>query len=262
MNGSLVNAFEYFIAMYEHNPDIRLYILGTTDKGVDYIISIMENRYDLSDLEGYRDNIICIKLKDMIRLEFDNLLVLDFITISVTKGLVRAKNLIVISEKHTSDPKYFYRKDLYNVTYYGEMPFHYKDQAYRMKLLLHRFKPLRFVKEGIYINAPFTNPLTFDYNKPSIKALNLPDKPILLKSGKHLDNLFENFDTYVYYHANKWFDPHPRLFIECSFYGKEIYYVNDYGIKDGSYHRYNDVMENGIHYRDLSKDDEIVRMFI
>jgi hypothetical protein len=38
--------------------------------------------------------------------------------------------------------------------------------------------------------------------------------------------------------------------------------VNDYGIRDGSYHRYNDIMENGINYRDLSKDDEIVRMFI
>ena len=61
----------------------------------------------------------------------------------------------------------------------------------------------------------------------SIIELDLPDKPIILKSGNHLGNLFEKFDTYVYYHANKWFDPHPRLFRECKFYGKEIHYIND-----------------------------------
>ncbi len=263
MNGSLVNAFEYFIAIYEHNPDVRLYWLKMTQNGIDQILEVMENRYDLSGLEGFKDNIIPIGARDLIKIQFKNLLVLDYITIFETRGLIRADNLVVISEKKTEDPNYFYRKDWYNVTYYGEMPFHYKDRAYRMKLWLHRFKPLRYVKEGIYINAPFTNPDTFNpMEKKSIRDLNLPDKPILLKSGKHLDNLFENFDTYVYYHANKWFDPHPRLFIECTFYGKEIYYLNDFDIRDGSYYRYNDVIKNGIQYRDLDENDEIVRMFI
>jgi hypothetical protein len=67
---------------------------------------------------------------------------------------------------------------------------------------------------------------------------------------------------YVYYHANKWFDPHPRLFLECTFYNKEIRYYNKYDIKDGSYYRYIDVMLRGIDDRTLSKDDEIVRQFI
>jgi len=262
MNGSLVNAFEYFISIYEHNPEIKLLCMNTTQKGIDYIVSVMENRYDLSDLNNFKDNIILVTFKDLLRYEFDNLLVLDFVTISKTKGIIRAKKLTVISEKHTEDPKYFYRKDWYNVTYYGEMPFHYRDKKYRMKLLLHRFKPLRFVKEGIYINAPLTNPSIFNPNIKSIIALNLPNKPIILKSGAHLENLFENFDIYVYYHANMWFDPHPRLFIECTFYGKEIHYINDYGIKDGSYYRYKDIIESGIENRDLSKNDEIVRMFI
>lgn len=262
MNGSLINAFEYFIAMYEHNPEIKLHCLNLSEAGVDYWISIMENRYNLSDLEGYRKNIINIQLKDLIRLQFDNLLVVDFVTIATTLGLIRAKNLVVISEK-TDDPKCFYRKDLYNVTYYGEMPYLYKDHQYRMKLLFHRFKPLRYVKEAIYINAPLANIFRLRVlEKPSVAALNLPDKPLLYKTGAHLENLFENFDTYVYYHANRWFDPHPRLFVECTFYGKEVYYVNDYGIKDGSYYRYKDICENGVKDRDLSKDDEIVRQFI
>jgi len=262
ITGSLINAFEYFIAMYEHNKDVVLMCFKTTENAIKLMISVMKDRYDLSDLEGFEKNIIAVKWNYLIRNEFDNLLVVDFVTINKTRGFIRAKNLVVISEKHTDDPEFFYRKDLYNVTYYGEMPFHYKDIPYRMKMLFNRYKPLNKVEEAIYINSPQTNNATFDYNTAFLKDLNLPDKPIILKSSKHLGNMFEQFDTYVYYHANKWFDPHPRLFVECTHYNKDIYYVNNHGIKDGSYYRYKDIKENGIKNRTLTKDDEIVRQFI
>jgi hypothetical protein len=260
ITGSLINAFEYFIAAYEHNKDIKLMCLKSTKSAIELMISVMKNRYDLSGLDGFEKNIMPVSWKDLIRTEFDNLLVLDFVTISKTRGFIRAKNLIVISEKHTEDPEYFYRKDLYNVTYYGEMPFHYKDIDYRMKMLFNRYKPLKKVKEGIYINSPQTNNATFKYDTKFLKELNLPKKPVILKSCDHLDNLFEQFDTYVYYHSNRWFDPHPRLFVECAFYNKDIYYINNYGIKDGSYYRYKDVKENGVKDRTLNRDDEIIRM--
>lgn len=262
ITGSLVNAFEYFISMYEHNKDVKLMCLKSSQNAINLMLSVMKDRYDLTGVEGFENNVIPVSWKDLIWTQFDNLLVLDFITISKSKGLIRAKNLIVISEKHTDDPDYFYRKDLYNVTYYGEMPFHYKDIPYRMKMLFTRYKPLEKVREAIYINSPQLNNSTFDYNTSFIKDLNLPNKPIILKSSKHLGSLFEQFDTYVYYHANKWFDPHPRLFVECTYYDKEIHYINNHGIKDGSYYRYRDVKENGIKDRTLSKDDEIVRQFI
>jgi hypothetical protein len=39
-------------------------------------------------------------------------------------------------------------------------------------------------------------------------------------------------------------------------------YFNNYEIKDGSYYRYKDLLENGLEKRILSKDDEIVQLFI
>jgi hypothetical protein len=216
----------------------------------------MYNRCDIEDLRGFENNIKIIKRYKLMYEQFDRALVLDFGTISEIKGLIRVKDLIVISEKKTEDPNFFFRKDLYPVTYYGEMPFHYKDKAYRMKMLFDRYKKLKNVESAIFINSPHND------KKDFVKRLDLPDKPILFKTRDHRQNLFEQFDTYVYYHANKWFDPHPRLFVECTFYGKEIIYFNYPGIRDGSYHRYLDVIKNGIQYRNLDKDDEIVRLMI
>jgi hypothetical protein len=77
-----------------------------------------------------------------------------------------------------------------------------------------------------------------------------------------MNNLFEHFDAYIYYHANKWFDVHPRLFLECAFYNKDIHYFNKFNVKDGSYYRYHDLMKYGMEDRHLNEHDEIVKEFI
>jgi hypothetical protein len=170
------------------------------------------------------------------------------------KGLIRVKDLIVLSEKKTEDPEFFFSKDLYPVTYYGEMPFHYRDKNYRMKMLFNRYKKLKTVEPGIFISSPHND------SKRFIQTLNLPDKPIIFKTRNHKKNLFEQFDTFLYYHADKWFDPHPRLFVESAFYGKQIYYFNIPNVLDGSFYRYHDVLEHGITGRTLDKYDELVQL--
>jgi hypothetical protein len=255
LTGSTINAFEYFFAILEHNPNIKLILLDATKSHVDSFLSVIRDRYNLGGL-SFDENIIRLPLRMLLRRKFGKALVIDYSTINKTRGLLVAKDLIVICEKKTDDPEYMYNKNLYNVTYYGEMPFQCKDKDYRMKLLLKRFKPINKSKEAIYINSPHNKDRSF------IPDLNLPDKPILFKSRKHKTNLFEQFDTYVYYHANKWFDPHPRLFIECAWYKKDILYFNPFNIKDGSYYRYNDVLKYGVHNRTLTNEDEVVRQFI
>ena len=255
LTGSTINAFEYFFVMLEHNPDVKLILLDATKAQVQYFIEVVEDRYNLRGL-NYEQNIIRLELRMLLRRKFGKALVIDYSTINKTRGLLVAKELFVISEKRTNDPEYMYNKNLYNVTYYGEMPFQYKDKDYRMKLLFNRFKPINKSKKAIYVNSPHNRDKSF------LSTLNLPDKPIIFKLREHQNNLFEWFDMYVYYHANKWFDPHPRLFLECKFYNKEIRYYNKYDIKDGSYFRYIDVMLRGIENRTLSKDDEIVRQFV
>lgn len=256
LTGSTINLFEYFFTIYEQNKNIDLVFVDGGKEGIKYFIEIMYNRYNIKDLSGFEHNIRIVKRHKLLREKFENVLVLDYGTVHRVKSFISPKNLIVISEKNTDNPDFFFRKDLYNVTYYGEMPFHYKDKDYRMKFMFDRFKKLRKVKSAIYINSPKNDDFSF------VDTLPLPDKPIIYKSRGHKDNLFEQFDTYVYYHANKWFDPHPKLFVECKFYDKEILYFNPQKIIDGSFYRYNDIMKNGINDRLLTKDDEIVRQFI
>ena len=256
MNGSIINVFEYFLCAYEYNPDIKLIFLDCQQHFYDHFIRTIRDRYDLTGLDGFEDNILQIPRKTLLRTRFGRALVLDYGSIPKIKGCLCAKDFLMITEVLPEEKDFILDKNLYNVTYYGEMPFHYRDKEYRMKMLLSRMKTLNKVESAIYVNSPHNDDFSF------LEDLDLPDKPILLKKRLHQDNLFELFDTYLYYHANKWLDPHPRLFVECAHYNKEIIYYNMYGIKDGSYYRYHDVKENGTRDRNLTKDDEIIKRLI
>jgi hypothetical protein len=254
LNGAVIDAFEYYVKILEHNPDFYLIII----EGLSFepLFEAFENRYYLSDID-YKENIKFISRNDLIYMSFDKLLVLDYATIRETKGLLKAKEIIVISDLHTDNPDYMYDKKLNNVTYYGEMPFVYKDVNYRMKCLFCRFRELYGVKEGYYINSPCNDDKSF------VEKLEINQQlPIYYKSEDHVKNFFELFHCYIYYHANKWFDPHPRLFLECLYYEKSILYFNEYNIKDGSFYRHRDICINGLEDRTLTKNDEIVRLFI
>ena len=256
ITGSTINAIEYFLAIFEHNPDVKLVLVNGAEVVRDMFINLAESRYDLDDLD-YKDSIICLSKIKLVSQRFDKVLVLDFETIKETRDLLHANQLIVIQEKHTDKKEYtFDELNSKDIILYGEMPFQVKDIQYRMKMLFHRFKMLTKVESGIYVNSPHNKDYSF------LKKLDLPNKPIIYKSRNHLDNMFEHFDTYLYYHADKWFDPHPRLFHECCFYNKKVIYQQSKKILDGSYHRYIDMILNGIQGRILNKNDEVVRRFL
>jgi hypothetical protein len=258
LTGSTINALEYFLITYHYNKNINLMLINGTSTFKKNLIKLANERYNLDNLDGYENNIINIRKSKLVSYKFNVILVLDYMTIKETKGLIIADKIIVISEKYTAHPEYFYNKSLYNVKYYGEMPFHYKDFDYKMKCLFSRYKPLKNVKEGTYINVPGKGIL--DLKK--LQSMNLP-RPYLYKSKTNpKENLFEQFTHYLYHHMNEWFDPHPRLFLECTFYEKKIYYLNPFNIQDGSWYRWKDININGIENRTLNKEDEIICQLI
>lgn len=256
ITGALIDTFEYFLQIYELNKEFKLFMLNCDPYTYNRFIFVIKDRYDLNGIEDFEKNILCIPLGSFLKFKFKKVLVVDFVTINRTRGILNSEEVIVITESFTNSKTHVYSKNNYNVIYYSEMPFEYKDKEYRMKFLFNRFKRLNSTKEGIYVNSPFNKDYSF------LKKLDLPDKPIVTKERQHKENLFEEFDEYLYYHANKWFDPHPRLFHECFFYNKKIHYYNIYNIKDGSFYRYNDLLETGLENRTLSKEDEIVKLFI
>ena len=250
LTGSTINAIEYFLAGVEHNPELKLYLVNGKTRFKKAILKLMSERYVLDGLNI--SNIECIRASKLLTKRIDTALVVDYMTISKTKGLMNCEKIIVISEKHTSNPRYFYDKNRYNVEYYGEMPFHYKDHDYRMKCVFDRYKPLRNVRVGTYVNSPRNMHLD------QVDLSGFPQPAFFKSKNTPKENLFENFTHYVYLHANAWFDPHPRLFLECAFYDKTMDYINDFGIEDGSYYRWNDLQKNGLKDRTLTKDDDII----
>jgi hypothetical protein len=258
LTGSTINAIEYFLAGFEHNPELKLYLINGTVPFRRKILKLINERYEMQGFTQALHNIICLKKFYLPSKKFDTVLILDYMTIKYVKGTLNAKNILVISEKYTELPSYFLDKSLYPVTYYGEMPFHYKDHEYRMKCLFNRYKPLKNVQKGTYVNSPNNN----DFLEVQYAYLHLP-RPFYFKSKtKPEENLFEKFTHYLYYHADKYFDPHPRLLLECRYYDKCITYKNPYNVKDGSWYRYNDLLKNGLWQRTLDKDDEIIRQLI
>lgn len=253
LTGSTFNMFEYYVTILENNPEFKLIMLDATPSDIEYYCDIFENRYDLDDID-YRKNFMGKDFKEIVKLNstLSKVLVLDYGTVEKLKNILLLPEIVHIAER-TEDSKYCFSSD--NVTVYGEMPFSKWDKPYRMKLMFNRFKKLNKVEEAIYVYSPENKDRTF------VDDLDLGDKKILFKAGDHLSNLFENFDEYVYYHGNKVWDQHPRLFLECAYYKKKITYINNFNVKDGSYYRYQDLTELGLENRTLTKDDEIVKLF-
>ena len=256
INGALINVIEYFLAAYEHNKDIYLFLLNSNEGNKKYFLEMIYQRYNLEGLEGFEDNIIAGHRNMLLRKKFDVVLSHSTGTVKNTKGLINTKKLLVLCDYWLDNPEYFYGKDIYNVTYYGEMPFQYKDIQYNFKMLFDRYKALPFEEDNIYIHSPQNTDRTF------IKDISLPDKPIIFRERGHVQNFFTKYKSFVYYHAHKWFDPSPRLMHESYFYGKSVAYINKWKLKDGSWYRFHDLADNGLDNRVLSKDDEIIQRLI
>jgi hypothetical protein len=260
LTGSTINAIEYYLAGLEHNPELKLLFINGNYSFKRKIQKVIYDKYVFykGEWEKAVTNMLLMPKFNLPSVEFDTVLIVDYVTIFQVKGVLRAEKILVISEKYTDNPNYFLSKSLYNVEYYGEMPFHYKDHEYRMKCLFDRYRKLGEVQKGTYVNSPRNDDLNLILHLNELDMPHLP-LPFIVKSKTNPEeNLFEKFTNYLYYHANKWFDPHPRLFLECRFYQKPITYLNPHKIKDGSWYRYQDILRNNLHNRTLNERDEII----
>lgn len=257
INGSVIDVLEYFLAIYEYNKDFKLLLLKSNKDTMEYIHEVVRSRYNLNGIENFRNNIEIVTIGDLFIKRIKKALIADYITIKNLDSLSFCDKLFIICSTHNNYKNPF--KKLNKTVSFGEMPFDDRDENYKLKILFKRFPLINTdkVNSGILLNSPRNN--NIDPIRDFIKHQN---KPLIFKRQKHLVNFFKQFDTYIYYHANKCFDAHPRLFLECEFYNKEIFYINNHGIKDGSYYRYYDLVENGLDNRFLEKEDEIVREFI
>lgn len=244
LNGTLFDAFEYFICLLENYVDVKLIVIG--DSRFSSFFEIFEEKYNIDDIK-WKDKIVLLKSKaDLLKYKFKNLLLIDYTTIDYCYDVLTYDKLSIITNKIQTKIK--------NASYYTELyDTFYFDFKYKGKFLFNRYKEIKKCKRNTFVNL-------LGNKNDLIKHIN--KKEYILKSNRHVKNIYSEFDEYVYISDGSIFDCHPRMFHECYFYNKKIEYINLGNSKDGAYYRYNDLCENGLKDRILDSNDSIIKTFL
>lgn len=256
VNGSLINAFEYYIGIKRFNKDFKLVLINFSPAYIDFLTKVFSQRANNISFDWKSDIISLTRPKAMFK-RYDRVLILDYGTMRDMKGKVIAKEITIISEKNTDKEEYFWDPCKYRAKYFAEMPFEY-GESYRMKFLFDHYPQIESSNERVFVSSPeFT---WYNDSNFLLKIKEIRGRDYFLKHSGSIDDLFSKYDTFVYYKSPRVWDCHPRLMIESAFYNKEYWYYNDTDIKDGSYYRYMDLIQNGILDRNMEKDKVIERL--
>ena len=266
INGALIDAIEYYLYMKSINKDVKLCLIRTqysTKK--ESIYSLIDDRYDIPF--DYKKGIIYYNSRsELLRQEFTNVLILDYTTVEHAP-IIRAEHIHIIYDHHKS------KRRIYNVlqghdhiTVYNEMPFGI-GVPYKMKFAFDLYRIPDRSQRRCYVNCANKS-----YSELSRVEL-YTDKEIMITGydgvtdsaviahKSHPKDFFSLFDTYAYIHDGKYFEPRCRLLMECFYLDKHIIYDNEYDIKDGSYYRYEELLEKGVSERHFTPEDQIVKEF-
>ena len=267
INGALLDVLEYYFRTQQLRKSTQL-ILIIKRGNVEDIYRIIEDRYYLPPDFNYKKNIFLMNSEyKLIYHKFDNILILDYGTTGVLSyTLANHYHLI-----YDHDVRYIERyKDWMhreNCTVYNEMPFGMGNVEYKMKFLFewYKFKESEQCEPNCLVNA--SGKSTSELNR----ALELTNKKLIITGEpsieenerirvlkKHPSNFFDLWDTYMYIHDGKYFEPRCRLLMEAAFMRKHMIYDNQYGIRDGSWYRFKELQYTGVDERWFDGNDPII----
>jgi hypothetical protein len=142
---------------------------------------------------------------------------------------------------------------------------------YKKKILFEKLKPINSSKDTVLVYATKNCRNLDNYEKLLVYGNNIlaitnkENKPKDLPGIKFVvppvENLFEQFNTYVYTPVTRKWDCSPRFIAECKYYGKKVIFHNiDYWDKDlGLYWRNWDI-ENDFDSIRLTHSDDIINL--
>lgn len=142
---------------------------------------------------------------------------------------------------------------------------------YKKKILFSRLKPIEQSKDAVLVYATKNcrNISNYDdlrqYGDNILVITNEENKPAELEGFTFVtppvDNLFEQFTTYVYTPVTRKWDCSPRFIAECKHYGKNVLFHNiDYWDEDKGLYWRNWDIENDYDSLDLHYSDDIVNI--
>jgi len=257
MNGALFDVLDYYLFAKSINKDIKLVLILTKNYMTeDELSRHIENRY-VGIPDDWKDDIIWLKgYWQLVSMKFKNIVVMDYFTTEILKYTKAEKNHLI----YDHDKKYieYYKSCVEDRRFivYNEMPFGVGNIHYKLKIPVNLYRQPKKSSSACYINCSGGKSLS-----ELERAKKLTDKKLLILDYIP-DNFFELWDTYIYIHDGKYFEPRCRLLLEAKMFGKEIIYNNIYGIKDGSYYRYKEIKNKKElpKNRILTRDDLIMKI--
>lgn len=259
IDGSIINAFEYFYTIFQYNKEVKLVIQRSNLSNTNNLINFLNLKYNI-DKKCF-ENIEFINNKfELFKYNFDVVFcVCGYSTENYAKLFKKSKVLAM--------PGYFHELSE-NVQYFVEYPHLINSQIfkesfenndfsnlpenihyYKQKLRLDLFKEINRKDNGIFLNSPHNLNVLSDFKS---------QKRIYRRENLNTPNMFEYFDEMIYIQNPKIIDRKPRSFFECLYFDIPFTYIFN-GIIDGSYYRSKDF---DLKSRIFDCNDEIVKLMI
>lgn len=239
IDGSIINAFEYFYTCWERDKTSKLYIIYN-NLSCDYR-EFFRLKYNIN--LKCLDNIVLITLEKISFQKFRNILIIDGegINILPDKIFFYNKILALSGMKH----KINHKIKKYFCEYNHLCPEGYNIN-YKSKIRYDLFKIPKYLEDKVFINSPHNPKISLGLkNEITREQLNTP-------------NMFGKYNKMIYIQNPKIIDRKPRCFLECKFLNIPYEFIFK-GIRDGGYYRYNESLKETLEERLLTQNDEIIK---
>lgn len=233
IDGSIINAFEYFYTLKELNIKAKLLIY--THQNITQLINFLKAKFIINDF----NDIEVLKYPELLK---GKVLLVDGYSVEHLQNKLKNCEILAISGynvKNNEKVKYFRCYDFLmddNVNVY----------EYKQSLRLDLFKEFKS-KEGIFLNSP---------HNPNVYSDFKSDKKIYRREDLQCPNLYQYFNEMIYIQNPKIIDRKPRCFFECQYFNIPYTYIFN-GIKDGSFYRHNDY-----NIIKMNENDIIIKEFL
>lgn len=218
------------------------------------ILDIIHKKYMLDKPDF---NIIIRKGNIIDRNQYKSILAVDSVIVNKIP-LFLFEKAFILADPYMSNISFYHRvKDLPNVYTYNEMPFFPAEVNYKFKFAFDIYKKYDRLENNTLISykndkEPFNKHITKFVN-------NITGKEVSYKWP--INDFHQKFNKYVYNNID-YFDPRPRIFHECAFYGISTNNIIR-NIKsenyDGAYYRIKSLQEDGLECRYLTIEDELIQ---
>jgi hypothetical protein len=258
INGSLFYAFEYFKFIKDNFKDIsiKLIIYNESSDNKNFYFSTFKDKYS-GDLENdFKDIFFISGFVDLYNITKTNTKTVYFDVRSYedTYAFMKSDLLVYVNQNVKNQKDGVSISKNKKLTKFGYYDYQNYDVKTPLKIYFDIHKKPRKTKKGIFVSSPLK--ISSEY----LKHKDFRSK----ENNKNIENLFEKFDKFVYYHNGK--DTNNRLILECYYFGKDIEIIDDIpgkpDIKDSIDYRFNDIKNGKIEKYRLTIEDPMIQEII